>query len=141
MIVSGTADTVVLNTRASLNTEAYLGQSLFLRSGLGEDQVRHVKAYDGPTRTVTVCRPWDVIPDNTSAYVMLPTGYLEGEQLAQTVTNAVWGTDDAKKLLEEILGHAERSVDDLHVTIRNRSDNSISHEFAISSDGKVRTAL
>jgi hypothetical protein len=54
--------------------------------------------------------------------------------------SSVWGTEDAKKLLEEFLGHAEKSVDGTHVTIRNRLDNEISHEFDIT-DGRIRTAL
>ncbi|MHA1922106.1 MAG: hypothetical protein ACTSVP_03470, partial [Candidatus Heimdallarchaeota archaeon] len=60
---------------------------------------------------------------------------------AGTISEMVWGTDDALKLIEELLGHAEKSSDDLHVTIRKRSDNSISHEFDISADKRTRTAL
>lgn len=54
---------------------------------------------------------------------------------------ATWGTDDAKKLVEELLGHAIVSSDDLHVTIRNRSDDSVSHEFDISADKRTRTPV
>jgi len=54
---------------------------------------------------------------------------------------AVWGTDDAMKLLEEHLGSAIVSPDDLRVTIRKRSDDSISHEFDISADKRTRTPV
>jgi len=54
---------------------------------------------------------------------------------------AVWGTDDAMKLLEEHLGSAIVSSDGLRVTIRKRSDNSISHEFDISADKRSRTPV
>jgi hypothetical protein len=57
------------------------------------------------------------------------------------ISAAVWGTDDAKKLLEENLGSAIVSPDDLRVTIRKRSDGSISHEFDISPDKKARTPV
>jgi len=53
----------------------------------------------------------------------------------------VWGTTDAQKMIEDILGKAVISPDDLHVTIYNRSDNSVSHEFDISADKRIRTPI
>lgn len=60
---------------------------------------------------------------------------------AQDNQEAVWGTDDAKKVIEELIGYAEKSGDELHVTIRNRSDNTISHEYTISADKRIRTPV
>lgn len=60
---------------------------------------------------------------------------------ANDVADAVWNTNDALKLLEEILGKAVISADDLTVTIRKRSDDTISHQFSISADKRLRTPL
>jgi len=57
------------------------------------------------------------------------------------IAEAVWSKEDAQKLLEENLGHAVISPDNRHVTIRKRSDNSISHEFDISADKKTRSPV
>lgn len=53
---------------------------------------------------------------------------------SQQVADAVCGTDDAKKLLEELLGKAIISEDELTVTIYSRSDDTVSHQFTISAD-------
>jgi len=60
---------------------------------------------------------------------------------AQDIANAVWSVPDAQKLLEDVLGDAEIRGDDLHVTIRKRSDGTISHEFDISADKRRRTPV
>lgn len=72
---AGALGTITLNTLASASNNAYKGQLVFIRSGTGEDQARKITAYDGTTKIATLDRNWDVIPDNTSAYVMLPTAY------------------------------------------------------------------
>ena len=71
---AGDTDTITLNILASDNPNAYQDQAIFLRSGTGEDQARRITAYDPITKIATVERAWDVVPDTTTAYVMLPTG-------------------------------------------------------------------
>lgn len=68
----GTVNTITLNVLASSSSDAYNNQAVFLRSGAGEDQVRIVTDYDGTTKVATVDRNWDVNPDSTTGYVMLP---------------------------------------------------------------------
>ena len=80
LVISATPTSVRLNTDASTDDDAYNGQIIFIRSGTGEDQTRRVVDYDGGTQTATVVE-WDVIPDATSAYVMLPTSTLTEEYL------------------------------------------------------------
>lgn len=53
--------------------EVYTGQTIFIRSGTGEDQAKTVLSYDGATHVATV-DAWVEVPDETSAYVMLPSG-------------------------------------------------------------------
>jgi len=69
---AGTNNTIQLNALASSDDNAYVSQVIFLRSGLGEDQARTVIAYDGTTKIATVHTNWNVNPDGTTAYVMLP---------------------------------------------------------------------
>lgn len=69
---AGTASTIMLNALASDEDDVYIGQAIYIRSGTGEDQRKFVIAYNGITKIATVHTPWDVIPDTTSGYVMLP---------------------------------------------------------------------
>ncbi|MFZ2992512.1 MAG: hypothetical protein WA061_02240 [Microgenomates group bacterium] len=68
----GTINTIRLNSDASVTDNEYAGQLIFIRSGVGEDQVGLVSTYDGTTKWATVSRDWGIIPDTTSAYVVLP---------------------------------------------------------------------
>ena len=81
----GTTNTITLNTNASSYNNTYIGQVIFIRSGLGEDQACRVIAYDGTSKIVTVAKDWHVVPDATSAYVMLPTGILDIEMFIQKI--------------------------------------------------------
>ncbi len=69
---AGTISTITLNVLASSQDDVYEGQAIFIRSGTGEDQRKFVTAYNGTTKVATVHTPWDVTPDTTSGYVMLP---------------------------------------------------------------------
>jgi len=69
----GTSTSITLNALASSDDGAYIGQTVFIRSGTGEDQAGLVNAYNGTTKAATIAEAWAVTPDSTSAYVMLPT--------------------------------------------------------------------
>jgi hypothetical protein len=69
---AGSLTTITLNTLASSFDNAYTDQEVFIRSGKGADQVRRVTNYAGSTKVATIDVAWDVTPDSTSAYVMLP---------------------------------------------------------------------
>lgn len=72
LAMGGDTNSIVLNPLASSFDNAYQEQTIFIRSGLGEDQARSVLSYSGSTQTAYIDRAWDVIPDSTSGYVMLP---------------------------------------------------------------------
>jgi len=72
LVTAATATTVTLNTAASSDDNAYLGQTIFIRSGTGEDQARVIASYVGATKIALLNRPWDTTPDTTSGYIMLP---------------------------------------------------------------------
>jgi hypothetical protein len=82
---AGAASTITLNALASSVDDVYVGQAIFIRSGTGEDQRKFVVAYNGTTKVATVHSPWDITPDSTSAYVMLPqaTGDYLTSQMAE----------------------------------------------------------
>lgn len=75
---AGTPNTITLNALASSSDDDYNGQIVFIRSGTGADQTGVVVDYDGATKIATISTAmangeWSVIPDATSAYVMLPS--------------------------------------------------------------------
>jgi hypothetical protein len=74
---AGSSTTITLNTSASSNDDAYNGQLIFIRSGTGQDQVALVEDYVGSTKVATIRTrsangQWAIVPDTTSAYVMIP---------------------------------------------------------------------
>jgi len=66
-----TANAIKLEARASSVNGFYDGYTIALVGGTGAGQVRKVTAYSGATRTATVDRNWDVMPDGTTTYVLL----------------------------------------------------------------------
>lgn len=69
---AGAGSSITLNALASATNGAYVGQNVFVVSGVGEDQSRVVTAYNGTSKVATVNRAWDTNPDDTSGYLMLP---------------------------------------------------------------------
>ena len=75
LVTAATLTTITLNSDASFDDNQYIGQSVFITSGLGEDQIRPILSYDGATQTATIVA-WDTIPapsaSETPAYIMVP---------------------------------------------------------------------
>jgi len=90
---SATANTIKLNELASDEDDVYRNQMVFIRSGKGEDQVKRIIGYDGTTKiaTLPVSDDWAVIPDSTSAYVMLPLVCVETQAIKGTELTAKTG--------------------------------------------------
>ena len=68
----GDTNKITLNALASDQNDIYSGQLVFIRSGVGEDQIGLVIAYNGTTKVATVEEDWNIQPDATSGYAMLP---------------------------------------------------------------------
>lgn len=68
----GGASTITLNALASTDDNVYRDQAVFIAAGTGQDQSRRVSSYDGGTKVATVDPAWQVQPDATSIYAMLP---------------------------------------------------------------------
>jgi hypothetical protein len=74
---AATTTSITLNTSASSTDDAYNGQLVFIRSGTGQDQIALVEDYVGSTKVATIRTrsangEWAIVPDTTSAYVMIP---------------------------------------------------------------------
>lgn len=68
----GDDNEITLNTLASEHDNSYLDQTIFLVSGMGEDQARIVTSYNGTSKVATINRNWHTNPDTTTGYLMLP---------------------------------------------------------------------
>jgi hypothetical protein len=84
----GTSNTITLNTLASSTNDAYKGQIVFIRSGTGEDQSALLESYNGSTKVATLANgdTWGVIPDTTSAYIMIP----DHIRMVPEIASGVW---------------------------------------------------
>ncbi len=104
---AGSTNTITLNTLASSFDDAYNGQVVFLRSGTGEDQVRQISGYTGLTKVLVVEHDWDVIPDSTTGYVILPEHVHSIEHIADEVLDRALTepTDISNKSLHGIVWH------------------------------------
>lgn len=90
----GGVNTITLNPNASPFDDAYNAQVIFLRSGQGQDQARRILDYDGATKVAIVSRDWapGQSPNNTTAYVILPSGAISDNCIARAVWQALIAT-------------------------------------------------
>lgn len=78
LATGGGETTITLNDLASSVNNTYIGQTVFLCAGTGQDQSRHVTAYDGTTKIATVDRAWNTNPvGNATVYAILPNTDIE----------------------------------------------------------------
>lgn len=95
----GSSNTITLNANASSTDDAYVGQTIFLRSGTWEDQVASVTAYNGTTKVATIYtsmtwNEWSVIPDTTTGYVMLPQHSISSGGGGGATPEEIWTYSD-----------------------------------------------
>lgn len=110
----GTANTITLNVLASSIDDAYNGQVVFIRSGVGEDQALRVIDYNGTTKVATVCDNWGIVPDGTSGYVMLSGSVLKSDKIADAIWSKVIDSPDtAQDVLNEARDKAKLAANKL----------------------------
>lgn len=71
---AGAASTITLNATASAVNNSYIGETVTIRAGTGQDQSRNIINYVGATKVATVDAAWNTNPDSTSVYVIWPLG-------------------------------------------------------------------
>lgn len=86
-IVSATATTAVIGSEGSATNSIYNEGVIAITSGTGAGQYRDIISYVGATKTVTVAA-WNVTPDATSGYAIVPSGASSGSGGASAPTVA-----------------------------------------------------
>lgn len=119
----GSVNTIQLNALASSTEDSYQGQTVFIRSGTGEDQSRSVVSYDGITKIATVEHDWGVVPDVTSAYVMLANH----THVLQHIVDGVWDESTSLHRLTDTMGDSVAN-DDLIQAIHKVTNNKVVRE-------------
>lgn len=84
---AGAAGTITLNASASSVNDTYVGQTLVLRTGTGQDQSRIITAYNGTTKIATVDTNWVTNPTSSSGYMIYQTARLVGAALGVVSAN------------------------------------------------------
>jgi hypothetical protein len=67
-----TANTIVLAATESATDNIFNENIVSIVSGTGAGQTRQITKYVGATKVATIDRDWEVTPDNTSIYEILP---------------------------------------------------------------------
>lgn len=86
-VASATADTVTFDESVSTESGAYEGFFVRITDGNAVDEYRRIAAYDGPSRTATVQRPWEAVPEASASLSLTTPGPLIGTNGRQHV---VW---------------------------------------------------
>ncbi len=116
---------ITLNALASGDDNAYVGQLVFIRSGTGEDQVRVVTSYNGTTKVAMVDHAWDVDPDLTSAYAMLPNHiYLPSDILTEQMTES-YAADGVAPTVAQALFMIQQLLGDFSISGTTLTVNEI----------------
>jgi len=68
----GTSTSITLNASASAYDDTYNNQLVFIRSGVGADQIKRISDYNGTTKVATVTDAFNVTPTTQSGYVIFP---------------------------------------------------------------------
>lgn len=80
--VTSTSNTIVLDGRSSNVDDAYNEYSIRIINGTGAGQLRKITDYTAIGKVATVSTNWDVAPNNTSVYEIIPTIEITGDGTA-----------------------------------------------------------
>ena len=136
LALGGTSNTITLNAGASSIDGAYIGQTVFIRSGLGSDQSRQVVGYVGTTKLASVNSPWDTVPDTTSGYVMLGN---QNHTLAEIYAYQILPgltVGDALTVIKRLTENKVTRDGDI-ITIYEEDDVTIWKKFTLANGGRV----
>lgn len=82
---AGAAGTITLDASASATTDFYENCIIYLTGGTGAGQTRLCSAYNGSTKVATITPNWDVTPNSTSTFAVLPEGQVDIEMIGGAV--------------------------------------------------------
>ena len=66
----GSANSITLDSTASVKNDEYKGLQIEITGGTGGKQRRSIESYDGITKIATISNDWSTVPDATSDYVV-----------------------------------------------------------------------
>jgi hypothetical protein len=130
---AATTTTITLNTSASTSDDAYNGQLVFIRSGTGQDQIALVEDYVGSTKVATIRTrsangQWAIVPDTTSAYVMIPNltwtiaEMQSGLATTTQLTTVETKIDTIDNFVDTEVSAIKAKTDQLSFTVANQVD-------------------
>jgi hypothetical protein len=130
---AATTTTITLNTSASSTDDAYNGQLVFIRSGTGQDQIALVEDYVGSTKVATIrtrssTGQWAIVPDTTSAYVMIPnltwtiSEIQSGLATTTQLTTVESKIDTIDNFVDTEVSAIKAKTDQLSFTVANQVD-------------------
>lgn len=116
---------ITLNALASDQNGIYQGQIVFIVAGTGQDQARMCIAYNGSTKRATVDSDWNINPDETSVYEILPwPGFVHAVPEADSVKNILIrdavGNKNDTHVSGSLHGKTELILEHLHSDIFTR---------------------
>ena len=96
-MVTGTAQTgssssIRLAAGESSTPSIYVGYLVLITSGTGAKQLRYINGYNGTTKDASVTPAYATNPDNTSVYLLIPTG-LAGADILAILSDEVSATN------------------------------------------------
>lgn len=98
---SATAGTITLAATASTENDFFNDDLIFILSGLGAGQSRIITDYvGGATQQATVGRSWTITPDNTSGYMILPSGSALSEVNITQISGDAAAADNLEAALD-----------------------------------------
>ena len=141
VLTAATSTTASLNAWASTTDDIYNDCMIFIRTGTGEDQVRHITDYDGATKTVTVDPAWETTPVAGDVYTILP--FVAPDSASDILNTAVEGTytmSEVLQLMAAVLFGKASGGGTTTVTFRDTGDSADRVTAVVDSDGN-RTAV
>lgn len=88
--VAATASTITLSATALIDNDSYVGSVVFITTGVGAGQARLITAYVGGTKVASVSPDWEITPDATSIYKVLPVGRAIVESFGTDALTDIW---------------------------------------------------
>lgn len=126
----GGASTITLNANASSVNDTYVGQTVVIRTGTGQDQSRLITAYNGTTKVATVGQAWVTNPTSSSAYMILPVGrsfVVEVLGAAITAIQSGLGTAADLAVVDTVVDAIKVKTDSLTFTVAGQVDANIQY--------------
>jgi hypothetical protein len=126
----GGASTITLNANASATDNVYVGQTIVLRTGTGQDQSRVCSAYNGTTKVATVSTAWETNPASGTGYIMWPLGR---SRVAAVESAAITAIQSGLA--------SQTSVDDLPTNAELATALAAADDAVLSAVGTVDTVV